>query len=136
MCSATPGYIVPRIQSLALNEAARLVADGVATAEEVDLAVKMVLALALPFWVCWSSLIGVAATFSTTPRGTLLIIWEIATPHRRSKSENMRTGKNGLREGEGFFDYRDTDISSYRKERLMEFVAILRHRSLLPTHRH
>ena len=32
-CAASPGYIVPRIQALAMNEAARLVEEGVATAE-------------------------------------------------------------------------------------------------------
>ncbi len=39
-CAASPGYIVPRIQALAMNEAARLVEEGVATAEDVDKAVK------------------------------------------------------------------------------------------------
>ncbi|HET9619049.1 MAG TPA: 3-hydroxyacyl-CoA dehydrogenase NAD-binding domain-containing protein, partial [Pseudolabrys sp.] len=40
VCAASPGYIVPRIQALAMNEAARLVEEGVATAEDVDKAVK------------------------------------------------------------------------------------------------
>ena len=35
-----PGYIVPRIQALAMNEAARMVEEGVASAEEIDKAVK------------------------------------------------------------------------------------------------
>ncbi|MGE0563476.1 MAG: 3-hydroxyacyl-CoA dehydrogenase NAD-binding domain-containing protein, partial [Pseudolabrys sp.] len=39
-CAASPGYIVPRIQALAMNEAARLVEEGVATAEDIDKAVK------------------------------------------------------------------------------------------------
>lgn len=33
---ASPGYIVPRIQALAMNEAARLVEEGVASAADVD----------------------------------------------------------------------------------------------------
>ena len=136
VCSATPGYIVPRIQSLALNEAARLVADGVATAEEVDLAVKngfgpRFAVLGLLEFIDWGGgdILYYASRYLADNLGDRYASPEIV-------SENMRTGKNGLREGEGFFDYRDTDISSYRKERLMEFVAILRHRSLLPTHRH
>ena len=40
ICSASPGYIVPRIQALAMNEAARLVEEGVATAEDIDKATK------------------------------------------------------------------------------------------------
>lgn len=39
-CAATPGYIVPRLQSLIMNEAARMVEDGVATAEQIDEAVR------------------------------------------------------------------------------------------------
>jgi len=31
VCAATPGYIVPRIQALAMNEAARMVEEGVAS---------------------------------------------------------------------------------------------------------
>ena len=40
VCSASPGYIVPRIQALAMNEAARLVEEGVASAEDIDKATK------------------------------------------------------------------------------------------------
>jgi 3-hydroxybutyryl-CoA dehydrogenase len=40
-CSASAGYIVPRIQALAMNEAARLVEEGVADAETVDLACRL-----------------------------------------------------------------------------------------------
>ena len=35
-----PGYIVPRIQALAMNEAARMVEEGVASAEDIDKAIK------------------------------------------------------------------------------------------------
>src|ERR1700748_1467425 len=40
VCAATPGFIVPRIQTLAMNEAARMVEEGVASAEEIDKAIK------------------------------------------------------------------------------------------------
>ena len=40
-CAASPGYIVPRIQALAMNEAARLVEEGVASSEDVDTAVRV-----------------------------------------------------------------------------------------------
>ena len=39
VCAARPGFIVPRIQSLAMNEAARMVEEGVASAEDIDKAV-------------------------------------------------------------------------------------------------
>ena len=40
ICAARPGYIVPRIQSLAINEAARMVEEGIASAEDIDKAIK------------------------------------------------------------------------------------------------
>src|ERR1700735_3359369 len=40
ICGVRPGYIVPRIQALAMNEAARLVEEGVASAAEIDKAIK------------------------------------------------------------------------------------------------
>ena len=40
VCAPTPGFIVPRIQTLAMNEAARMVEEGVASAEEIDKAIR------------------------------------------------------------------------------------------------
>ena len=40
VCAASPGFIVPRIQVLAMNEAARMVEEGVASAADIDRAVK------------------------------------------------------------------------------------------------
>src|SRR5690606_19590936 len=40
-CAPSAGYIVPRIQALAMNEAARMVEEGVASAEDIDTAVRL-----------------------------------------------------------------------------------------------
>ena len=40
VCKASPGFIVPRLQALAMNEAARLVEEGVASAEDIDKATR------------------------------------------------------------------------------------------------
>ncbi len=39
-CRTSPGYIVSRMQALVLNEAARLVEEGVASAEDIDRAMR------------------------------------------------------------------------------------------------
>jgi 3-hydroxybutyryl-CoA dehydrogenase len=39
-CADSPGFILPRMQALLMNEAVRLVEDGVATPEDVDRAFK------------------------------------------------------------------------------------------------
>ena len=38
-CSASPGMIIPRLQSLLMAEACRMVEEGVATPEELDKAI-------------------------------------------------------------------------------------------------
>jgi 3-hydroxybutyryl-CoA dehydrogenase len=45
VCGATPGYIVPRLQALMMNEAARMVEEGAATAEDIDKATRYGLGL-------------------------------------------------------------------------------------------
>ncbi|SVD50922.1 uncharacterized protein METZ01_LOCUS403776, partial [marine metagenome] len=40
VCAPTPGYIIPRIQAVAMNEAARMVEEGVASAEDIDRAIR------------------------------------------------------------------------------------------------
>jgi len=40
VCAAAPGFIVPRIQALAMNEAARMLEQGLATPEDIDKATR------------------------------------------------------------------------------------------------
>src|SRR5690606_14722602 len=40
VCKASPGFIVPRLQALVMNEAARLIEEGVASAEDIDRATR------------------------------------------------------------------------------------------------
>ena len=44
----------------------------------------------------------------------------------------MRNKKNGLRDGEDFFDYSGIDIVANRKRGQKEFAALLEHHKLLP----
>ena len=45
VCGPAPGFIVPRLQALIMNEAARMVEEGVATAEDIDQATRYGLGL-------------------------------------------------------------------------------------------
>jgi 3-hydroxybutyryl-CoA dehydrogenase len=66
VCAATPGFIVPRIQALAMNEAARMVEEGVASAEDIDRAIRYGFGFtrcSLLEFIDWA-----AAIFSITPR--------------------------------------------------------------------
>lgn len=135
VCSASPGYIVPRIQALAMNEAARLVEEGVASAEDVDKAINVgfglrFAVLGLLEFIDWGGgdILHYASAYLSRTIGDRYIAPEII-------GENMRTGKNGLRDGRGFFDYSGIDIDAYRRQRMLDFVALLKHRNLLPQYK-
>jgi 3-hydroxybutyryl-CoA dehydrogenase len=126
VCKASPGYIVPRIQALAMNEAARLVEEGVATAEDIDKAVKYgfgfrFAVLGLLEFIDWGGgdILYYASRYLT----------EAMKDSRFSAPEivqrNMADGRNGLRDGHGFYDYRGMDIASYRQERMKSFLEML-----------
>jgi 3-hydroxyacyl-CoA dehydrogenase len=45
---------------------------------------------------------------------------------------NMHEKRNGLRDGNGFYDWRNTDVAAYREKRLGDFSRMLTHAGLLP----
>lgn len=132
-CKASPGYIVPRIQSLAMNEAARMVEEGVASAEDIDTAVRIGFGLrfsvlGLLEFIDWGGC-DILYHASNYLSGTLDPT-RFAAP--RSIHENMDAKRRGIQDGEGFYDYRTMDVAAYRNQRLTEFVTALTNRGLQP----
>jgi 3-hydroxybutyryl-CoA dehydrogenase len=133
VCASSPGYIVPRIQALAMNEAARRVEEGVASAEDIDTAVRVgfglrFAVLGLLEFIDWGG--GDILYHASRNLAANLDPARFATPPIVER--NMHEGRRGLRDGAGFFDYRGQDVESYRNARLAAFVALLRHRDLMP----
>lgn len=136
ICKCSPGYIVPRIQALAMNEAARIVEEGVASAQDVDLAVRAgfglrFAVLGLLEFIDWGG--GDILYYASKNLAANL------DPRRFAAAaiirSNMRERRRGLRDGRGFYDYRGKDVAAYRDERLAAFVAMLRHHGLMPVAR-
>lgn len=132
VCKASPGYIVPRIQALAMNEAARLVEEGVASAEDVDRAIKYgfglrYAVLGLIEFIDWGGgdILYYASRYLREATGED----RFAAP--KIVEDNMHAGRIGLRTGEGFYDFRSMDIERYRRERLGAYVGLLKHFGLL-----
>ncbi len=130
---ASPGYIVPRIQALAMNEAARLVEEGVASAEDIDKAVRVGFGLrfailGLVEFIDWGG--GDILYYGSQYLAKALDKERFKTP--AIVEENMHKHRNGLRDGLGFYDYRNIDVSAYRKARLSSFVGILKYMNLAP----
>lgn len=127
VCAASPGFIVPRIQALAMNEAARMVEEGVASAADIDKAVKY--GFGFRFGV-----LGVLE-FIDFGGGDILYhasryLTEALGNERYAAPEiiarNMREGRTGVAAGQGFLDYEGMDIPAYRRARLGALLERLR----------
>ncbi len=127
------GYIVPRIQALAMNEAARIVEEGVASAEDVGKATKYGFGfrfamLGLPQFIGWGGgdILFHASNYNVRATGQD----RFTAP--QIIRDNMENGRNGLRDGKGFLNYEGLDIPAYQRDRLGGFVAMLRHLDKMP----
>jgi 3-hydroxybutyryl-CoA dehydrogenase len=131
VCGAAPGYIVPRLQALIMNEAARMVEEGVATAEEIDKATRYGLGLRF-------AALGVVEFIDF---GGCDILHhasrEMAAsidPHRYQApaivGRMMEEGRLGLKTGSGFYQYEGRDVAAYRLDVLARTLGMLRHAGL------
>ncbi len=130
-CAASPGYIVPRIQALAMNEAARLVEESVASVEDIDKAVKFgfgfrFAVLGLLEFIDWGG--GDILYYASRYLAGAMNDKRFEAP--KIVHDNMAEGRNGLRDGKGFFDYRGMDVPAYRRARLSEFLHMLQQAGL------
>ena len=127
VCGVAPGYIVPRLQALVMNEAARMVEEGVATAEEIDRATRFGLGLRF-------AAIGVVEFIdfggadilhhaSREMAGSIDPVRYAAPP---VIGRMMEEGRLGLKTGAGFYDYRDRDVAAYRRDVLARTLAQVR----------
>ena len=132
-CAPSPGFIVPRLQAAAMNEAARLVEEGVATPEEIDRAVRAgfgprYATMGLCEFIDYGGLDILYYASSSMAR-------ELGAPRYEPPAiiaRLMREGRRGAREGEGLCDWRGRDMSAYQRELVGRYVALFRHLGLLP----
>jgi 3-hydroxybutyryl-CoA dehydrogenase len=132
-CAPSPGFIVPRLQAAAMNEAARLVEEGVATPEDVDRAVRAgfgprYAAMGLCEFIDYGGLDILYYASSSMARALDAPRYEPPAIVRRL----MQEGKRGAREGQGLYDWRGRDLAGYQRELVGRYVALFRHLRLLP----
>ena len=131
-CAPSPGFIVPRLQAALMNEAVRLVEEGVATPEDIDKAVRS------GFGPRYTSM-GVCEFIDY---GGLDILYYASRSMARALdapryeppaliAKLMAEGKRGTREGEGLYDWRGRDIPAYQRELVGRYVALFKHLKLL-----
>ena len=124
VCGVAPGYIVPRLQALVMNEAARMVEQGVATAEEIDRATRYGLGLRF-------AAIGVVEFIDF---GGVDILHHASREMAGSIDAAryaapavigtmVEQGHLGLKSGAGFYDYDGRDVAAYRRDVLGRTLA-------------
>jgi len=133
ICAAAPGYIIPRLQALVMNEAARMVDEGVASAEDIDKAVRVGFGvrysiLGLLEFIDWGG--GDILYYASNYLADTIDKGRFTPPD--IIHQNMANKKLGLKDGEGFYNYDNVDLDAYREKRMSEFIGILDHMDLLP----
>lgn len=123
----SPGFIVPRIQALAMNEAVRIFEEGVATAEDIDTAIKAGFAFRL----------GVLGLLEFIDLGGLDILYYAddflysAFKSERFKKpklveEKMGKGEIGPRTGKGIYEYKNVNIRALFEKKYKDLIKLLR----------
>ena len=110
-----------------MNEAARMVEEGVATAEDIDKAIKYgfgfrFAVLGMLEFIDWGG--GDILYYASRYLTKTLDNPRYAAPDIVER--NMRDGRIGLTTGKGFLDYEGVDIDAYRADRLKAFIDMLR----------
>jgi 3-hydroxybutyryl-CoA dehydrogenase len=131
-CAASPGFIVPRLQAAAMNEAARLVEEGVATPEDIDRAVRAgfgprYTAMGLCEFIDYGGLDILFYAATSMQRALNAPRYEPPAIVKRL----MEEGKRGTREGQGLYDWRGKDLAAYQGDLVARYVALFRHLGLL-----
>ena len=125
------GWLVNRLQHALLHEAYHLWSSGVAPADEIDQAARLVIGPRL----CIGGLleqkdIGGLEIHADAQRSIVPALEHSGVPNRRLQ-EMVKRGENGIDSGLGFFDWRGTDTAraaqdaSSRLKRLLGFLQSL-----------
>ena len=131
VCGPTPGYIVPRLQALVMNEAARMVEEGAATAEEIDKATRYGLGLRFAaLGVVEFIDFGGADILHHASREMSASIDPARYAAPAIVDRLVAEGKLGLKSGSGCYDYEGRDLGAYRRDVLARTLGMLNHAGL------
>lgn len=131
VCGPSPGYIVPRLQALVMNEAARMIEEGAATAEEIDKATRYGLGLRFAaLGVVEFIDFGGCDILHHASREMSASIDPARYRAPAIVDRMVEEGRLGLKSGSGFYDYEGRDVAAYRRDVLSRTLGMLKHAGL------
>ena len=124
-CSPSPGYIVPRIQTLAMNEAARIYQEKIASSEDIDKSV--IYGFGLRFAV-----LGLLEFIDWGGVDTLNNASDYMTKSMKDKrftapniiKQHVNKNNLGISTKRGFMDWKNIDIKNYQEQKLLKFIEM------------
>jgi len=126
-CADSPGFIVPRLQILLMNEAVRLVEQGVASPADVDRAIRAGLGfryagIGVFEFIDWGGvdILYRASEFMARTTGDE----RYRTPPL--VAEKMQRNELGPKTGRGFFDYRGHRREAFETEKMRQLLRRVR----------
>jgi 3-hydroxybutyryl-CoA dehydrogenase len=126
-CGDSPGFIGPRLQVLLMNEAVRLVEEGVATPEDVDRAFRAGMgfryaSVGIFEFIDWG---GVDILYRASRYMTEALGDDRFKPARLVE-EKMARNELGPKTGRGFFDYTGDRREAFETEKMRALLRRLR----------
>ena len=123
----SPGFIIPRIQAGAMNEAVRILEEGIASAEDIDIAIRYGFGFRL----------SVFGLLEFIDLGGLDILYYAdrflysAYKSERFKAPNlieekMKRGETGPRAGKGIYEYRGRNTKALFEKKYRDLIRVLK----------
>jgi 3-hydroxybutyryl-CoA dehydrogenase len=112
-----PGQLANRILQAVIREASYIVESGLASAEDVDTAIKMGMGVRLPAWGPLEHIDAVGLDLAlSVQKGVLPGLFNEPGPTNRLK-DLVENGKLGHKTGSGFYDWKVKDMDSLSQNR-------------------
>ena len=133
LCSGQPGYIVPRLQVMVMNEAARMIEQGAASAADIDKAIRYgfgprYAAMGVVEFIDFGGLDVLyhgSGYLAQSLQDTRYACPAIVT-------EKMQAGELGLKTGQGFYAWSPERSREFQQDAMKRLVDLLRVNGIEP----
>jgi 3-hydroxybutyryl-CoA dehydrogenase len=133
VCGPSPGYLMPRLQIALMNEAAKMVEEGVAEPADIDRAMRWGLGvryanMGILEFVDWggAEILLHAGRYMARATGAE----RFAPPPLVERM--VAEGRSGLRTGRGFYDWQGRDVAAEQQAVQRRILGLLRDGDRLP----